>query len=40
MERMRLSESDAMKRLQKKSRDENKKLVAVAEDIIRANEAF
>ena len=40
MDRMRLSESDAMKRLQKKSRDENKKLVTVAEDIIRADEVF
>lgn len=40
MERMGLSESEAMKRLQKKSRDENKRLVVIAENIIRANEAF
>lgn len=40
MDRLQLREADAMKRMQKKSRDENKRLVTVAEEIIRANEAF
>lgn len=40
MDRMGLSESEAMKRLQKKSRDENKRIAMIAESIIKANEAF
>ena len=35
-----LKEADAMKALQKKSRDQNKKLAEVAEDIIRSSKAL
>lgn len=40
MERTQLKEDDAMKFLQKKSRNSNKKLVDVAKDIIEADKAF
>jgi Response regulator with putative antiterminator output domain len=40
MERLQLKEDDAMKFLQKKSRNSNKKLVDVAKDIIEADKAF
>lgn len=36
MDQFGLSESDAMKRLQKKSRDANKKLAVIAKEIIEA----
>jgi len=40
MERSQLKEDDAMKFLQKKSRNSNKKLVDVADEIIEADKAF
>lgn len=40
MEKCSLSEAQAMKHLQKKSRNENLKLVEVAKEIIRADELF
>jgi len=40
MERLQLSESEAMKFLQKKSRNSNKKIVDVANEIIEADKAF
>ncbi len=40
MERLRLNEEEAMKFLQKKSRNSNKKLVDVAKEIIEADKAF
>lgn len=40
MNRMDLKEPEAMKRLQKMSRDKNQKLVEVAKEIIRADELF
>jgi response regulator NasT len=40
MERLRLNEEESMKFLQKKSRNSNKKLVDVAQDIIEADKAF
>lgn len=40
MERMQLKEDEAMKFLQKKSRNSNKKLVDVANEIIEADKAF
>ncbi|MBL5981083.1 Fis family transcriptional regulator [Petrotoga sp. 8T1HF07.NaAc.6.1] len=40
MERLRLNEEESMKFLQKKSRNSNKKLVDVAQEIIEADKAF
>ena len=40
MERMQLKEDEAMKFLQKKSRNSNKKLVDIANEIIEADKAF
>ena len=40
MERMQLKEDEAMKFLQKKSRNSNKKLIDVANEIIEADKAF
>lgn len=40
MDRLQLREEDAMRRLQKKSRDENKKLTTIAKEIIDANKVF
>ena len=40
MDRMKLKESDAMKKLQKMSRDKNIKLIDVAQQIINAEEIF
>jgi response regulator NasT len=40
MERLQLNEEEAMKFLQKKSRNSNKKLVDVAKEIIEADKAF
>lgn len=40
MERMNLKEAEAMKRLQKMSRDKNKKLVVVAKELIEADALF
>ncbi|PNR89483.1 Fis family transcriptional regulator [Petrotoga sp. 9T1HF07.CasAA.8.2] len=40
MERLRLNEEEAMKFLQKKSRNSNQKLVDVAKEIIEADKAF
>ncbi len=40
MERLQLSESEAMKFLQKKSRNSNKKIVDIANEIIEADKAF
>ncbi|MHB8063553.1 MAG: ANTAR domain-containing response regulator [Ruminiclostridium sp.] len=38
MDRLELTESGAMKKLQKMSKDNNKKMVAIAKEIIRSNE--
>jgi len=40
MERLQLNEEESMKFLQKKSRNSNKKLIDVAQDIIEADKAF
>ncbi|MDQ0252827.1 response regulator NasT [Evansella vedderi] len=40
MDRMKLKEPEAMKRLQKMSRDNNQKLVDVAKDLIKADSLF
>ena len=40
MERMNLKEPEAMKRLQKMSRDHNKKLVVIAKELIEADSLF
>lgn len=40
MERMNLKEPEAMKRLQKMSRDKNKKLVVIAQELIEADSLF
>lgn len=40
MDRMGLTEPESMKHLQQKSRNENKKLIVVAKEIIKADEVF
>jgi response regulator NasT len=40
MDRMDLKEKDAMRFLQKKSNDQNKKMIVVAEEIIKADQQF
>nr|WP_283248159.1 ANTAR domain-containing protein [Bacillus sp. FJAT-50079] len=40
MDRMNIKEAEAMKRLQKMSRDKNKKLVIIAKELIEADALF
>ena len=40
MHRLNLNEMDAMKKLQKMSKDGNKKMIVIAKEIIRSNEIF
>ena len=40
MDRLQIKEAEAMRRIQKRSRDENKKMIVVAQEIIKADNYF